>query len=142
MLSPSMITCSSLASAAEVSSGCRCLNKTVQPWHPCVRLGLPDHRVHSGEELRYGVSELIKVLLVCFARALCQKLPDLPLVACRIDGEGIHTEKCIVLCRSSRQLVTGAAPLSPFGWHFSHFSQRRSLTTDMALQLKDRKVQL
>lgn len=70
------------------------------------------------------------------------KLPDLSLVACRIDREGIRTEKCIVVCQSSREFVTGAAPLSPFGWHFSHFSQCRSLTTDVAPQLKDRKVQL
>lgn len=84
----------------------------------------------------------MKVLVVCFAHALCQKLPDLSLVACRIDREGIHTEKCIVVCQSSQEFVTGAAPLSPFRWHFSHFSQRRSLTTDVAPQLKDRKVQL
>lgn len=40
-----------------------------------MRLRLPAHRVRSGEELRRGVSELIKVSLVRSARALRRKSP-------------------------------------------------------------------
>lgn len=36
----------------------------------------------------------------------------------------------------------GLHPRSPFGWHFSPFRQRRSLTAGAAPQLKDREVQL
>lgn len=54
---------------------------------------------------------------------------------------GIHTWKSIAVCPRGR-FLTGAASLSPFGWHFSLFSQHRASTTGVALHLEDRKVQL
>lgn len=81
--------------------------------------------------------ELIQVLPSCPAHALGQSSLGSPAGW----AGGIHTGKSIALCLSGH-FLTGAVSLSPFGWHFSLFSQHRGSATDAAPELEDRKVQL
>lgn len=102
---------------------------TVQPWNPCGRLRSPAH--HG--EFWHGGSKFQS----CLSHARCQSWLGSPAGW----AGGIHTGKSIAVCPSG-QFLTGDVSLSPFGWHFSLFSQHRASTTDVAPQLEDRKVQL